>query len=150
MTDTETARTTGNSNEAETAALTDPPAEPETTNTPPKETLDPAETEESISEKEETETAEVKSEESVEDDDTPKKDNDNDPSKGPVLTLSGKKRPPYKYDPKKVTLRFVFANKDGISITLECDPDQTVGEVKGALLSVWPDGKLLLAVLFDP
>eukprot|EP00540_Astrosyne_radiata_P014470 CAMPEP_0116841144 /NCGR_PEP_ID=MMETSP0418-20121206/10759_1 /TAXON_ID=1158023 /ORGANISM="Astrosyne radiata, Strain 13vi08-1A" /LENGTH=203 /DNA_ID=CAMNT_0004471533 /DNA_START=327 /DNA_END=938 /DNA_ORIENTATION=- len=57
----------------------------------------------------------------------------------PILTTSGKKRPPYKYDPEKVTLRFIFANRDGLAVTLECKPADTVGEVKGALLSVWPD-----------
>mmetsp|Transcript_31507 Transcript_31507/g.46752 ORF Transcript_31507/g.46752 Transcript_31507/m.46752 type:complete len:224 (-) Transcript_31507:202-873(-) len=63
---------------------------------------------------------------------------DNDPTKGPVLTRTGKKRPAYKYDPKKISLRFVFANRDGLAVTMQCDPQQTVGEVKGALLSVWP------------
>mmetsp|Transcript_9356 Transcript_9356/g.21558 ORF Transcript_9356/g.21558 Transcript_9356/m.21558 type:complete len:237 (+) Transcript_9356:345-1055(+) len=62
----------------------------------------------------------------------------------PILTTSGKKRPPYKYDPEKVTLRFIFANRDGLAVTLECKPADTVGEVKGALLSVWPDGMYLL------
>lgn len=59
----------------------------------------------------------------------------------PILTTSGKKRPPYKYDPKKVTLRFIFANRDGLAVTIECKPADTIGEIKGALLSVWPDGK---------
>lgn len=57
----------------------------------------------------------------------------------PVLTTSGRKRPPYKYDPNKVTLRFVFANRDGLAVTIECRPADTVGEVKRALLSVWPE-----------
>jgi len=57
----------------------------------------------------------------------------------PILTTCGKKRPPYNYDPKKVTLRFIFANRDGLAVTIECRPADTVGEVKGALLSVWPD-----------
>mmetsp|Transcript_11232 Transcript_11232/g.19090 ORF Transcript_11232/g.19090 Transcript_11232/m.19090 type:complete len:182 (+) Transcript_11232:209-754(+) len=69
---------------------------------------------------------------------TPKKEENSSPPT-PILTTSGKKRPPYKYDPKKVTLRFIFANRDGLAVTLECKPADTVGEVKGALLSVWPD-----------
>lgn len=57
----------------------------------------------------------------------------------PILTTSGRKRPPYNYDPKKVTLRFIFANRDGLAVTIECKPTDTIGEIKGALLSVWPD-----------
>lgn len=57
----------------------------------------------------------------------------------PILTTSGKKRPPYTYDPNKVTLRFIFANRDGLAVTIECKPADTVGDVKGALLSVWPE-----------
>ena len=61
----------------------------------------------------------------------------------PILTSSGKKRPPFKYNPGKVTLRFIFANRDGLTVTLECNHADTVGEVKGALLSVWPEGTSL-------
>lgn len=62
-------------------------------------------------------------------------------SSGPIVSSSKKNRPPYKYDPKKITLRFLFANRDGLTVTVECNPSDTVGEVKGALISVWPDGK---------
>ena len=58
----------------------------------------------------------------------------------PVVSSSKKSRPPYKYDPDKITLRFLFANRDGLTVTVECRPGDTVGEVKGALLSVWPTG----------
>mmetsp|Transcript_94342 Transcript_94342/g.272704 ORF Transcript_94342/g.272704 Transcript_94342/m.272704 type:complete len:217 (+) Transcript_94342:382-1032(+) len=61
------------------------------------------------------------------------------PSSPPVVSSSKKSRPPYKYDPNKITLRFLFANRDGLTVTVECKPADTVGEVKGALLSVWPD-----------
>ena len=60
-----------------------------------------------------------------------------------VVSSSRKARPPYKYDPNKITLRFLFANRDGLAATVECKPSDTVGEVKGALLSVWPDGESL-------
>lgn len=63
----------------------------------------------------------------------------NDPSVGPVVSSSKRTRPPYKYDPEKVTLRFLFANRDGLTVTVECKPSDTVGEVKGQLLSVWPE-----------
>lgn len=58
-----------------------------------------------------------------------------------IVAASKKLRPPYKYDPDKITLRFLFANRDGLTVTVECKPTDTVGEVKGALMSVWPDGK---------
>lgn len=59
----------------------------------------------------------------------------------PIVSSSKRSRPPYKFDPNKITLRFLFANRDGLTVTVECEPTDTVGEVKGALLSVWPDGK---------
>ena len=58
----------------------------------------------------------------------------------PVVSSSKRSRPPYKYDINKITLRFLFANRDGLTVTVECNPSDTVGEVKGALLSVWPEG----------
>lgn len=62
-----------------------------------------------------------------------------DLSSGPVVSVTKRTRPPYKYDPEKVTLRFLFANKDGLTVTVECKPTDTIGEVKGQLLSVWPE-----------
>jgi hypothetical protein len=58
-----------------------------------------------------------------------------------IVSSTKKSRPPYKYDPDKITLRFLFANRDGLTVTVECDPSDTVGEAKGALLSVWPKGE---------
>jgi len=60
-------------------------------------------------------------------------------SSGPVVSGTKRTRPPYKYDPEKLTLRFLFANRDGLTVTVECKPSDTVGEVKGQLLSVWPE-----------
>ena len=45
------------------------------------------------------------------------------------------------YDPNRVTLKFIFANRDGLSVILECKPEDSVGEVKCALLSLWPKGE---------
>eukprot|EP00522_Entomoneis_paludosa_P005992 CAMPEP_0172439788 /NCGR_PEP_ID=MMETSP1065-20121228/657_1 /TAXON_ID=265537 /ORGANISM="Amphiprora paludosa, Strain CCMP125" /LENGTH=211 /DNA_ID=CAMNT_0013188523 /DNA_START=246 /DNA_END=884 /DNA_ORIENTATION=- len=59
---------------------------------------------------------------------------------GPIVSSSKRTRPSYKYDPDKITLRFLFANRDGLTVTIECNPSDTVGEVKGALMSVWPEG----------
>jgi hypothetical protein len=67
---------------------------------------------------------------------------------GPVVSATKRTRPPYKYDPEKVTLRFLFANKDGLTVTVECKPGDTVGEVKGQLLSVWPEGKCRFSRFF--
>jgi hypothetical protein len=59
---------------------------------------------------------------------------------GIVVSSSKKSRPPYKFDPDKITLRFLFANRDGLTVTVECKPTDTVREVKSALISVWPEG----------
>ena len=50
---------------------------------------------------------------------------------------------PFVYDPHKITVKFLFANRDGLHVTLEFDAEDSVGEVKGALMSVWPDGTLV-------
>ncbi|KAL7426948.1 hypothetical protein ACHAXH_000513 [Discostella pseudostelligera] len=42
------------------------------------------------------------------------------------------------YDPTKISLKFIFANRDGVNVILDCKPSSTVAEVKGALLSMWP------------
>lgn len=65
-----------------------------------------------------------------------------DVSNGPITSTTGNRRPAYTYDASKVTLRFIFANKDGLAVTMECTPNQTIGEIKGALMSVWPEGML--------
>lgn len=58
-----------------------------------------------------------------------------------IVSSSKRSRPAYKFDPDKITLRFLFANRDGLTVTLECEPHDTVAEVKAALMSVWPEGK---------
>lgn len=68
--------------------------------------------------------------------------------KDPIVSSTKKSRPPYKYDPDKITLRFLFANRDGLTVTIECNPGDTVGEVKAALLSVWPEGECFVFGLF--
>ena len=57
--------------------------------------------------------------------------------------------PPFIDDPSKVTLRFIFPNKDGLNVTVDCKPTDTVGEVKGMLLSMWPDGKFDFVLVFS-
>ena len=89
-----------------------------------------------------------KEEESKEAKPEEKKEGETTESKAaPVVSSSKKSRPPYKYDPNKITLRFLFANRDGLTVTVECAPSDTVGEVKGALLSVWPEGKILILLV---
>lgn len=63
------------------------------------------------------------------------------PSKIPAAPTPSQQPGPYVYDPNKITLKFIFANRDGVNVILECNPSDTVGEVKGALLSMWPKGK---------
>ena len=57
-----------------------------------------------------------------------------------TTTVTTPPRLPYKYDPDKITLRFLFANRDGLTVTVTCNPSDTIGEVKGALISIWPKG----------
>eukprot|EP00559_Dactyliosolen_fragilissimus_P003743 CAMPEP_0184866430 /NCGR_PEP_ID=MMETSP0580-20130426/22324_1 /TAXON_ID=1118495 /ORGANISM="Dactyliosolen fragilissimus" /LENGTH=247 /DNA_ID=CAMNT_0027366125 /DNA_START=49 /DNA_END=793 /DNA_ORIENTATION=- len=61
-------------------------------------------------------------------------------SEGRRKTTESKRRDPqpFVYDPRKITLRFLFANRDGIHVTIDFKPDNTIGEVKAALLSSWP------------
>jgi hypothetical protein len=38
----------------------------------------------------------------------------------------------------KMQLRFIFANRDGVSVEIECSPTDTVETMKSALISEWP------------
>mmetsp|Transcript_24882 Transcript_24882/g.47703 ORF Transcript_24882/g.47703 Transcript_24882/m.47703 type:complete len:165 (-) Transcript_24882:479-973(-) len=63
-------------------------------------------------------------------------------SPAPAATSSSRSEPvPFVYDPDKTSLKFIFANRDGLHVILDCKPADTIGEVKGALLSLWPEGK---------
>jgi hypothetical protein len=64
-----------------------------------------------------------------------------------IVSSSKRSRPLYKFDPDKITLRFLFANRDGLTVTLECLPHDTVAEVKAALMSVWPEGKFYITLV---
>lgn len=56
-------------------------------------------------------------------------------------TVPEDSEPPKEIANKKLlNLRFLFANRDGLSVSIQCDPSDTVGEVKGALISMWPKG----------
>lgn len=48
---------------------------------------------------------------------------------------------PYKfvYDPNKISIKFLFANRDGLFVSCDCAPSDTIGEVKGVLMSMWPE-----------
>jgi len=80
-------------------------------------------------------------------------DEDDAKSNAKAAALTKKKKssryeppPPFVDDPSKVTLRFIFPNRDGLTVTVDCQPTDTVGEVKGMLLSMWPDGKFKLVL----
>jgi len=104
----------------------------------PKPTTDTPETSEKPAETPEADAPTPASSEAGE---TPKEDEvtPKQESSAPVVSPTKRSRPPYKYDPNKITLRFLFANRDGLTVTVECTPTDTIGEVKGALLSVWPE-----------
>ena len=40
----------------------------------------------------------------------------------------------------QVTLKFVFANKDGVTVEQSTDLETLVSDVKNALISSWPEG----------
>lgn len=42
------------------------------------------------------------------------------------------------YEPGKVSIKFIFANRDGLHVQIQCEESATVGTVKGSLLSMWP------------
>lgn len=44
----------------------------------------------------------------------------------------------YVYEQGKVTIKFLFANRDGLSAFVKCNESDTVATVKASLLSVWP------------
>lgn len=69
----------------------------------------------------------------------------------PISASPKETRPPkaFIYDPNKITLRFLFAGRDGIHVVIDFKPNDTVGEVKGALMSVWPEGKLIILCVFS-
>ena len=41
---------------------------------------------------------------------------------------------------KPVTLKFVFANKDGVTVEHSTDLETLVSDVKNSLISSWPEG----------
>jgi len=53
-------------------------------------------------------------------------------------TVSDDKTAPEE-DVEKINIKFVFANRDGVNVVFSFEPSYTVGEVKGMLLSMWPD-----------
>lgn len=40
----------------------------------------------------------------------------------------------------KIRVKFLFANRDGVNVEVECSPSDTVGMLKESLLSMWPKG----------
>jgi len=45
----------------------------------------------------------------------------------------------FTYQAGKVSIKFLFANRDGLSVRIQCDISDTVATVKGSLLSLWPE-----------
>jgi hypothetical protein len=44
-------------------------------------------------------------------------------------------------DPNKVSVKFLFANRDGIHVLIKFNTEDTVRDMKGALIQAWPDSK---------
>lgn len=62
------------------------------------------------------------------------------PTSTPKETKSKRPQlPPFIDDPSKITIKFIFANRDGLFVIIDCKPGDTVGEVKGQLMSMWPN-----------
>lgn len=45
----------------------------------------------------------------------------------------------FSYEPGKVSIKFLFANRDGLNVRIQCELSDTVATVKGSLLSLWPE-----------
>lgn len=41
----------------------------------------------------------------------------------------------------KIRVKFIFANRDGVHVEIECSPSDTVMTMKTMLISDWPKGK---------
>lgn len=50
-----------------------------------------------------------------------------------------KKTLEYEYEPGKIGIKFIFANRDGLGVVIQCEETDTVATVKGSLLSMWPE-----------
>jgi len=48
------------------------------------------------------------------------------------------------YDPNKVSVKFLFANRDGIHVLEKFNTEDTVRDMKCALIQAWPDSKFNL------
>ncbi len=41
---------------------------------------------------------------------------------------------------EKIRFKFIFANRDGVTVETECSPSDTVNMMKLSLISNWPTG----------
>jgi len=57
----------------------------------------------------------------------------------PPPLLSPKSDVDFSYEAGKVSIKFLFANRDGLVVRIQCDMSDTVATVKGSLLSLWPE-----------
>jgi len=57
----------------------------------------------------------------------------------PPLLSPTKSSTDFLYEPGKVSIKFLFANRDGLNVRIQCDLTDTVATVKGSLLSLWPE-----------
>lgn len=43
-----------------------------------------------------------------------------------------------------IRLKFIFANRDGVHVEIECLPSDTIETITKSLQSKWPEGKFFL------
>jgi len=57
----------------------------------------------------------------------------------PKLLSPTKSEVDFAYESGKVSIKFLFANRDGLNVRIQCELSDTVATVKGSLLSLWPE-----------
>jgi len=62
-----------------------------------------------------------------------------EPESVPDLPTPTKSDVEFSYEEGKISLKFLFANRDGLHVRIQCDLKDTVATVKGSLLSMWPE-----------
>ncbi len=48
---------------------------------------------------------------------------------------------PTENDTNMVKIKFIFANRDGINVEIECSLNDTIGAITKDLQSKWPEGE---------
>ena len=46
-------------------------------------------------------------------------------------------------EPDTMKIKFIFANRDGVTVEIECSPSDTIETITKSLRSHWPEGTFL-------